>query len=320
MRKVLEELKNPWQFFRPNRTRDLLQKGHSAFRSAFTSVELNSRVLEEKMKRELACIKADEHTLVFNSEAMHLMGILFEDIQLKYELDSTIPERSGYEYSYNQLASRVIAVVPTTTYRLFDMGTEKAHRLPSEGYKDWLGNSVPFQKREKGDQVQHGGVLFTDNLSNMNILNYTELEKIKTKSLSQGEVVIEANWYMDSENFEKVSSRKNLLERRGYNCFGFFFYEDGSMKFFLINNGMDRSFFEIENALSNNPKEQAKLKQPKNILPNVAEIATLCNIMMKATGATGWKLCGGEFFGGGLYFHPDEEFSMIKDGIIVYRN
>lgn len=284
-RKIGTELRNPKQFLDPERRKRLFLHGRHLTSAIMTTPDKDTENIGSEIAMTLQPYPINGSTLYAN-EQYYLPAIVFPD-------DAEIDFISLLETSDTSKPVPKFFVAETTVGRTHD----PFPGLPSEGYRKGDAVLVPFTPRSDASRIQHGGFYINTLDQSVEILNYDELEFHLTKPLQPHESLVEANWYMNSENANEVSSRPNLESLNDHNVLGVLIRPDGSVANFSISS-YTFSVVDLYNG--------AGLKAPdiaKQTKTTVRHIAALSNLIAQAEGAQSWAVCGLEYANGGTYLH-----------------
>ncbi len=312
LKKVLDEMKDPKQFLDPRRVRDLWGKGRDGMRS------LTAKMLSENAEL-IADMESDLHEAVFEDGTEFMspdykkLGVFVfpDNAVIQYHLPRAFWSQEQISSDTIEFDEHVIAMQPMTTFKYVSNDGGYLHNVPQEGYMDGNGNSSEFSERSPEDQIQHGGFFISIEPPRIQLLDYPSLSRLKEKPLQKNEVLIEANWYMDSENQSKVYKRLNLLPRRSYNCVGTLLFPGNREQLFFISS----TWKSLLPALERTGMDPDEISSPPD--PSVQEVATLCNLLLKKKNAIGWKVCGVEFHGGGLLTEKPIEKPSERDFLSI---
>lgn len=281
VRKVIGELSDARQFTDSNRRVELLNRGIQSLASAIRLSIDPTEIIAQRIRGSFAACGEIEGSLLFAvSQKVPLSAVVFPDQSRIMYLYPGYTEWDGLPRNKARIAG------PTYKYsHLRSLGY-----YPSEGYADSNGVAIPFAQRNLASQIQHGGILVDNRGLQVDILNYDSLRKHSGHSLSQDEILMEANWYMDSGNQDKVVSRRNLQERRPYNCIGVFYFNDGKRQYFTLN---------FEDHTSRTVRSRLSLEYLPVRYSTMKEIAAMSNVLADMLEARSWALAGLEYNSGG---------------------
>lgn len=275
--KVVEELGNPRQFIDPVRRTLLWEHGKRYLRSFFKRIDINTELIADNITQSLNCYQDDSGLLGFFSPKTSAFAVVLpKHTQLKYFRHGSVKADDN---------PKLVIAGPTTDFAVY---------ASSEGYRDSEGFSVPFAERKENSWVQHGGIFIRGDEGTPRIMDYSQFVLERDKPLSGGEIAMEANWYMDSENQQRVASRRNLRVPKPYNCIGILVSEEGERRFFTINNDLSSRV---------SMKTRFGIEHDNNDYSNITmrEIAAFSNVLAKRLSAERWAIVGLEYNGGGTY-------------------
>lgn len=290
-KKVGDELRDPRQLLSKSRRQQLIGNFFEHAKAITVKIDSDTQEIQEKFEKTLQTGTLENGLEITCPEKVKIVGIVFpETTQLHY----FPPTKDSRDLSALSLHPDAILG------RIFLTTTMGATPYPSEGFKTSQGVVTEFQKRTVTSRVQHGGIFIHEPSGRIELMNYEELQVAQKQEVGSDSYLIEANWFMSSENQNEVCALQNLQERRPYNALGFFTKPNGEKIFFTINSALVSMFRKKIGA----PEEMLQIDGP---IPTMREIAALCNIMMKQQGAVDWSIAGLEFhMGGTLIGHTGE--------------
>ncbi len=270
------------------RRRELIQNGLRDVKAIFGRIPTNIDQLQPSIGSTLEVDIGIDGVSLFHSSANSLHIAVFKsvvDISFYHHLrhDAKTLKKSKAKYY----------VKGVTTDNSPD-------GYPNQGFMDNRGIVVPFIPRNKLEQIQHGGLFFDNGKKIMEIVDYRELQQFQKRSLNGNQVLLEANWYMDSRNQSQVALRSNLLQKRNYNFIGYVTFADKAPILITGNN-----HFASINTLRENFGIQ---KLADTNISAMTEIAATMNVVTAGLRGDGWAICGLEFNGGGTYPKSEKQF------------
>lgn len=280
-RKIADELQNPGQLFDPQRRLDLFHKGMSRLVGISHSQDFNIDSIHGKLQDTLVCTSTLDRLTFYIETQTPIHGIVFPD-------SSHIVYRPPFETEPEIVGKELKAEISATTN---SSGKAEIESYPSDGYKTTAGEIVPFIARNPADYEQHGGFLVDNVTGNVEILDYWNFDELRKRDLHTGEYAIEANWYLDSDNYKSVTARTNLQRRDEFNGLGTLQFTNGEKKYFSVNTY--REYYMLLKKLKlYTPYEHERYVSLRNI-------AVLCCEIAKTEGASRWSLGGLEYTSGG---------------------
>lgn len=283
--KVVGELVDPAQLLSAHRLGQLISNGTAHLRGLTRPVSQDTAAIEARVAKNNHVYGTTDGLKLFISQELSLAIAIF-------------PEATAFDYSRpdqppQKIPGSKIGIVPTT----FRGG------YPSMGYKDDTGVVAPFVRRDQASQAQHGGLRHLSTDRKLEVLNYQEMMQLSHQQLRFDEILIQSDWYMDSDNQDEVVGRANLQERRPYNGIGAFVDGIAGHEIFTVNNEYD-SIKSLLRACG------VDISVPKSTV-TIREIAAFCNVVAKVVGRERWKLAGTEFTNGGSYWLEDPDRSAF---------
>lgn len=282
--KVARELVQVKQLLDPDRISDLWTKGLSQLCPITRPIYRDISSIAEKCQANLILGSLPNGIGLAVTAELFLATVVFPaQTRLFFVFDQ------DSEATISRL-DKYTASVSSTTVR-FPRGSQSS--LPSEGLQTSQGIQIPFRKRLPISQIQHGGFLIDNNTGDIAIINYEGLAAERDQQLGENRLIIEANWYMDSENYHEVAGRNNLQQARPYNCLGVIQNDTGQQRYFAITSNI--KFY----------NQIAKLLETKTIhrgwqYPTMRYIAAMSNVIAKIYGTNRWAVGGLEYCGGGV--------------------
>lgn len=283
-RKVAGEVGDFDQLLRPDRRDQLLRHGMQHLRSFRGSSSLTTEEAEDRIEDGLREVTLEDGTMIVTSKATPAVALL-------------LPHTASVTHVRNMREAKegTKLFIVGTTAKLEANDDNSYAYIPTEGYKK--GNQVvkPFVERDPSSYVQHGGFLFHNNSGVVDLLNYEQLKQAEVQELDEDDVVLETNWYMDSENQDVVTARDNLQFFDAYNTFGVLDTPDGP-RYYTLNtyNESTKHLY----ALADFPDS------PPEVLSTIQQLAAMSNVLARRVGATAWALGGLEYTWGGTYTTP----------------
>ena len=301
--KVMSELKDVRQLFRPGRLDDLLHKGAGQLRSIIEPTSDNTDEIEQRIAAHLQnrIVRDDD---LYLTPGIRIGAIVFNrDTKIRYchwtRLDREVPVGMEEKWRMSSFTERI--------------GDKINFRYPELGYKDSKGIINAFQKK-RGPNQSLGGVKINNELGSLKILNYPELVSAAEQELNPEEVLIMANWYMDSDNQNTVSKLETgTAPLNGMGVLQNF--QTGGEVFFSINceyesHAWMKSIFHDQTIKTASAKKRT--------------IAAMCNLLTKIYGCDSWRIFGVDYTGGGTYppkmGRQNEFFSICRTGRILNQN
>lgn len=295
--KVLEELRDWRQFTDPERRRDLWFKGRRSLGAATSEIVVDISQAISEIEQSTVWGQSSEGLEAGISRQVGLATVI---VPADWKVFYYHPGRADAD-AIDAPNSRFKMVSTTITSRMRKIGGKKRYSIqndyPTQGYKDSERVRVPFKYREPSSHIQHGGLLINNTTQQVRILDYAELTTVRAEALSPNQVIMEANWYISSENFEQVLKRSNLRQPRPYNCLGTMILDNNQQRMFTLS--CDNTSF--------NPTEQYFGLIPEGVTNGVygkevtmAQLAAMSTILARRYNAKSWRLAGMEFIGGGL--------------------
>ncbi len=300
-KKAADELLHPEQLLEKKRRDELMRRGADALRSLLmrrNAYEIELGNVENNLQR----FQRDDLN-VYLSTSVPVMGFMANgDFDVEYWHNALDPDK--------ERKADLTFSAPTFTpvVEMYDEAEnkEKFHHYPSEGFR--IGNKtvVPFAKREARDRVQHGG-LFFDGKGGFQILDYDQLTgKIKSQ-LEPDQRLMEANWYLSSQNKYDVLMRRNLQLPLPFNALGLLSSAEKPDKYFFITHS-DKSDLLALKLLG----ESKVFSLPFN--PTLSQVSAMAEAIAKREGYENWKLAGTEYAHGGLWM-PTIDGDDLSHGI-----
>jgi hypothetical protein len=301
-RKVLEELSNWRQFTDAARRKDLLLKGFRRLKGISAPLSLDTVIDVQKLENDMSWFDKDGVLCGVTKDG--IASVIFpENTRISY----SHPTRDDF-IKPSECNFQVIG--PTVSRLRLEDG--EMIQAPSEGYQDSEGVKIPFQNRDKDSHPQHGGIFVDNDSGQMLLLNYDELTAKRSERLTDRQVLMEGNWYMDSDNQASVVARSNLQKLEVFNCIGVFDLPNGQKQFFTINTD-NISYRRLAEYFGYPPDPLRSYQFP------LTEIATLANSFAKRSQAQKWRLVGLEYYDGGTFSgnditHWSRDFLAVKVG------
>ncbi len=281
--KTGEELLQARQFLDSDRRGDLYRKG---MRQLLPIFHLSNRNADEIRKEFLFKLMFAEE--VGFSYATH-PGIYLAAVLLPVETRISF----GYitELSNSSPLGPQIARINSTT-QLHCATPDNKSLYPSEGFQTSEGILLSPQKRAPEDQIQHGGYFVDNNTGQLEVWDYEHLRSARRRTLSAGQFLIEANWYMNSRSQQQVVNRDNMQTTRPYNGLGILGNANGERRYYVITTH--------ESCYRGITLKVCGTSNAKWANPTLKQVAALSNILAEKHGFKKWSLGGLEYCGGGV--------------------
>lgn len=277
--KVIGELRNPAQFLDAARRQELMSNGRSQLGALVQPISDSTLLTEESISKDLIVRDIGEDRCLV-SRSVPIAAVVFSpDTRIRFfhkmRDDRATPDDL-------QIKWRITA--PTREKRI---GINEDY--PELGYRDNSGSKNKFQQRKNKSQSM-GGMLVNNKTGRMEILTYDQLMGNANRQLAREEVLIMANWYMDSNNQNMVSDNETDLVP--YNGVGILQNAQTSESvYFAINSG-GTTYNVIKGAIGEPVYD--------NVYPmSKREVAAMCNLLQKRYGFDSWKIAGVDYTAGG---------------------
>lgn len=270
--KMVEELSDLSQFTDRERRKALMKRGITALKSLLVKRETQEKI-ETKISNTLERVTEPDGLLKFHANSAVSLFVF--------------PERSKIAYwnqalKLDQLPDTKLIITPTTWKR------NNGDVFPEEGFLTGeKGIVIPFPIRKIGDKIQHGGILFHQDTKNISIMPYAILEKLRDNGIGPKDMLMEANWYMDSSSQMEILSRPNLQRPEPYSGIGRLYSEDDSKELFF-------SFSSQAESMDYSGGDTTLT----SISPTLHEVAAFCNVVSRQLNFQKWEVCGLEYNGG----------------------
>lgn len=274
--KVMEEIRNPQQFFDPQRRNVLLRNGlisvNTAIKERYFEEDLDPHKILEKLKKPMHSLSksGDKGEDFIVSRKVPVAAIVF-------------PSKAEIDFKFNKDEADYYISGPTYN----------GHGL-HQGMKT-KGNVQKFPERSKESQIQHGGVLINNATHEILLLRYSDLVTAQNlKRYTEKDILIEGNWYIDSQNYLDVLSLPNLQsKRRPYNSIGMMWDESNNPQFFTLNN-----YFGSANWIKSTV---TGTKSEIDINANLSEMVAMAMLISEKYNKPNWRMVGLEYNSGGTY-------------------
>lgn len=291
-KKVIEELEQPRQLLNLKRAVELFRGGVAHLNGIAQPISDDTIKVQAELENNLhitwingdACYVADN---------MPIEAVVFSPgFRVFYYHTSREDHRSMPEDTVRWY------ITPPT--RMFGPTNDRV--LPELGFQDNEGIKVEFQEKS-GKQFESFGGFFIDNEKGLLIpLNYYELSSMKSSNLDQNQVLMAANWYIDSDNQSDVAQYETGLG--DFNGIGQ-----------LINSKTASSYiFALNSGGPSNSQMRVRLGLPSITRYPISKrtVAAMCNLMAQKYNCDSWKICGLEYTGGGARMQDNRDRDFFR--------
>jgi len=276
-RKTVEELREWRQFKDSSRRRDLFGKGLMHLQTLATPAEYRVEMMDTSAEWR----KRKDGVVIVVPTRLSLIGCVFPR-------DTVFNHFVSEAANNHRHRSTPPVVLTSTTMSTFS----DTYKMPVQGYRENQRVLSPFAEHNVLDRIQHGGIIIVNN--RLRLLSYDELfHEVRSPSDPEG-ILIQAEWYVDSNNQRRVNARRNLHRRDSFNSIGQIETTEGPITFSL-NTGFDDN--------SSYP--------PRHRYTSIAEMIALANSITDTLGGDSWRLCGLEYHNGGTFFRGTSYYSII---------
>ncbi len=278
-RKVTQELGNPKQFVDPKRAISLFRSGTRYLSGISATIEFDDHSIEKNILNSLLIRRESNGLVVAFSENMPMQLVIFPS-------RSNIIFHSPDDIRRDKFEPNIAELQFIATTTSFVQENDTQNNIPNQGYRDSHGLRFPFSLFDPKLICQYGAIHINGNI---NIINFEQLMDMRTKQLEEGEILMGANWYMDSGNQTVVLATSEHQQRKIYNCMGIAETYLGQTEYFHLSS---QDLFIAKKTFAKRRVGE------RNVL--LAEMAGMVNVMGKVMNWKSWKLAGLEYSGGGL--------------------